>query len=121
MKKLFIIVSLILLSGSIAAKDIQYVDMKQGYYFLYDAESSSPKTISCNNGDLVGYSKEMCVLYKDGYYKMYNAEGRFIGSISKGKIGSVQRIVGSTLVARKDGYVSIWDSKGRLISERSVR
>ena len=120
MRKLFIIAGLMLFSLA-QAKSIQYIDARQGYYYIYESGNSSPRTVSCNNGELVGYSSEMCVLYKDGYYKMYNGDGRYLGSVSCGKTGELVSVVDDTLVSKKNGYVFVWDRHGRLVSERSVR
>ena len=120
MRKLFIIAELMLFSLA-QAKNIQYIDARQGYYYIYESGKSSPRMVSCNNGKLVGYSSKMCVLYKDGYYKMYDADGRYLGSVSHGKTGELVSVVDDRLISKKNGYVLEWNRRGILISERSVR
>ena len=123
MKKRLITIVLLLMPLWCMAADhqIKYVDTKSGYYYIYVSDNESPRMMSTNKGELVGYSSEMLVLKRDGYYVMYNQTGRMLGSVSTGRSGEVVSVAKNCLMTKKDGYLITWNDKGRKIKEESIR
>lgn len=123
MKKILIAIAMLMtVAGARAATpDIKYVDTKSGYYYIYVSNQQSPCMLSTSKGELIGYSSQMLVLRRDGYYTMYNHSGHMLGSISIGRTGEAVSVIKNYLITKKDGYLITWSEKGRKIKEESIR
>ena len=121
MKKIVIILLSFLTLTAYAKSDIRYIDEKNGYYVVYLSESNLNVQLSTNIGKIVGYSSEIIVTKKDGYYSFYSPSGRWKGYVSISRSGEAVSVKGETLVTKKDGYLITWSANGRKISEVSAR
>ena len=121
MKKLLIIMVLLLLGINSQAQSISYIETTKNWYYIYDQNGKKIKTLSCNIGELQGFSASFFIVKSGSWYYLCDVKGNKIKTLSQSTVGKVLSVSGETFTSQLGSWIYTWNKEGKKISTRSAR
>lgn len=121
MKKLLLIAVLSLLSASLQAQGISYIETTRSWYYLYDQNGKKIKGLSTTIGELQGYSASFFVVKSGSWYYLYDSKGNKIKAMSVSTVGKVLSVAGDTFTSQVGSWIYTWDKEGKKIAVRAAQ
>ena len=123
MKKLFVIISLMVLSVTgLQAQSISYIEVTKNWYYIYDQDGKRIKTLSTSQGELMGYSSSFYII-KQGtaFYITYDVSGKRLHTFCSGSVGEILAVSGDTFTSKLGVWIYTWSKEGKKISTKAAR
>lgn len=119
MKKAFLLILMGLLSLTVMARSISYVEKDGTWYRFYDERGDRYKTKSASEmGELVGWSSE-CAIFKSGsFYRIYDCELNKIKTIAESTCGEIIAVAGETFTSKSGSWIYTYDKYGNRLKTR---
>ena len=121
MKRFFFCMLLSLLTLSMQAQRISYIETTRSWYYLYDENGKKIKGISRNMGELKCHWSSFYLLQQgSSFYVSYDPQGRRLYAWSKSSVGEILGAAGDTFTSRLGSFIYTWNKKGKKVSVRSA-
>ena len=123
MKKLFVIISLMVLSVTgLQAQSISNIEVTKNWYYIYDQDGKRIKTLSTSQGELMGYSSSFYII-KQGtaFYITYDVSGKRLHTFGAGSVGEILAVSGDTFTSKLGVWIYTWSKEGKKISTKAAR
>lgn len=98
-----------------AISDIQH---KSSYYNVFDGSKKIKDLHAPAVGELRGFSSEIIVCEKGGYFAIYDESGKKLKELHAPAVGEFRSISGRTVLFKKGSYVDTYDLSGKKINSR---
>ena len=117
--RILIIICLFLMAAPGRAQSISHIGRANAWYYIYDQDGKSIKTISTSQGVIVAHGTSFYILKQGStFYIIYDVNGRRITTLSVSNVGEVIAASGDTFTSRNGGWIYTWDKNAKRINTR---